>query len=71
MQTRLDPRLHNGATLIGLNGIVVKSHGGTDELGFLHAIQEANRQAEMDVIGHISQEISKVFSSQNEDKTIT
>jgi glycerol-3-phosphate acyltransferase PlsX len=65
MQSRLDPRLHNGATLIGLNGIVIKSHGGTDELGFVHAIQEANRQAEMDVIGHISQEISKVFSSQN------
>lgn len=66
MQARLDPRLHNGATLIGLNGIVVKSHGGTDELGFLHAIQEANRQAEMDVIGHISKEISKVFSEQNQ-----
>ncbi|MFT4634972.1 MAG: glycerol-3-phosphate acyltransferase PlsX [Arenicella sp.] len=65
MQSRLDPRLHNGATLIGLNGIVIKSHGGTDELGFLHAIQEANRQAEMDVIGHISQEISKVFSLEN------
>jgi len=62
MQARLDPRLHNGATLIGLNGIVVKSHGGTDELGFLHAIQEANRQAEMDVIDHISEEISKVFN---------
>jgi glycerol-3-phosphate acyltransferase PlsX len=66
MQARLDPRLHNGATLIGLNGIVVKSHGGTDELGFLHAIQEASRQAEMDVIGHISQEIAKVFSKQNQ-----
>jgi len=63
MQARLDPRLHNGASLIGLNGIVVKSHGGTDELGFLHAIQEANRQAELDVIGHISKEISTVFSS--------
>ncbi|MFQ3246819.1 MAG: glycerol-3-phosphate acyltransferase PlsX [Arenicella sp.] len=71
MQSRLDPRLHNGATLIGLNGIVIKSHGGTDELGFLHAIQEANRQAEMDVIGHISHEISKVFSLQNAAKTIS
>ena len=63
MQARLDPRLHNGASLIGLNGIVVKSHGGTDELGFLHAVQEANRQAELDVIGHISKEIVNVFSS--------
>ena len=66
MQARLDPRLHNGATLIGLNGIVVKSHGGTDELGFLQAIQEANSQAEMDVIDHISEEISNVFSKQNQ-----
>ncbi len=57
MKTRLDPRRHNGATLIGLNGIVVKSHGGTDEFGFLHAIQEASRQAEMDVISHIGEKI--------------
>jgi len=64
MQARLDPRSYNGATLIGLNGIVVKSHGGTDEIGFLHAIQEASNQADMDVIGHISQQISKEFKQQ-------
>ena len=62
MQQRLDPRRHNGATLIGLNGIVVKSHGGTDRLGFVTAIDEACRQADMDVIGHISEEITKVFN---------
>ncbi|MEM8501428.1 MAG: phosphate acyltransferase PlsX [Pseudomonadota bacterium] len=61
MRSRLDPRRHNGATLIGLNGIVVKSHGGTDQFGFLHAIEEASRQAEMDVIGHISEEIEKLM----------
>ena len=59
MSDRLDPRLHNGATLIGLNGIVVKSHGGTDELGFLHAIEEGSQQAKKDVIAHISEEIKK------------
>ena len=62
IQNRLDPRRLNGATLIGLNGIVVKSHGGTDQLGFLTAIQEASKQADMDVIDHISQEVSKVFN---------
>jgi glycerol-3-phosphate acyltransferase PlsX len=62
MQKRLDPRHYNGATLIGLNGIVVKSHGGTDEVGFLHAIQEASTQADMDVIGHISEEVSRVLN---------
>lgn len=62
MRYRLDPRRHNGATLIGLNGIVVKSHGGADQLGFLHAIQEASRQAEMNVITHISERIQKLTS---------
>jgi glycerol-3-phosphate acyltransferase PlsX len=38
MRTRIDPRLYNGATLLGLNGIVVKSHGGTDGFGFANAI---------------------------------
>jgi len=63
MRKRLDPRLHNGATLIGLNGIVIKSHGGTDQLGFLHAIGEAARQAEMDVIEHLRSEVSSTISS--------
>lgn len=63
VQSRMDPRSHNGASLIGLNGIVVKSHGGTDEVGFEHAIQEARQQASRDVIGHITNEINKVFSN--------
>lgn len=65
MRDRLDPRRHNGATLIGLNGIVVKSHGGTDQLGFEQAIQEASSQAEKDVTEHISEEVSKVFKELN------
>ena len=35
---RLDPRKYNGAILLGLNGPVVKSHGGTDSIGFYHSI---------------------------------
>ena len=35
---RLDPRKYNGAILLGLNGPVVKSHGGTDATGFYHSI---------------------------------
>ena len=34
---RVDPRRHNGATLIGLKGVVVKSHGSADALAFQHA----------------------------------
>lgn len=38
LKLRLDIRRYNGAVLLGVNGIVVKSHGGTDHLGFAHAI---------------------------------
>jgi glycerol-3-phosphate acyltransferase PlsX len=38
LRTRLDPRRYNGAMFLGLSGIVVKSHGGTDEEGFANAI---------------------------------
>ncbi len=43
----LDPRRYNGAVLLGLNGVVVKSHGGTDAEGFAYAIAVA-----MDMIVH-------------------
>jgi glycerol-3-phosphate acyltransferase PlsX len=38
LREKIDPREYNGAMLLGLNGIVVKSHGGTDALGFANAI---------------------------------
>ena len=37
-KSKLDPRKYNGAIFLGLNGPVVKSHGGTDEIGFYHSI---------------------------------
>ncbi len=43
----LDPRRYNGAVFLGLNGVVVKSHGGTDALGFAHAVDVA-----MDMVVH-------------------
>ncbi|OYV32296.1 MAG: phosphate acyltransferase, partial [Acidocella sp. 20-61-6] len=43
----LDPRRYNGAVLLGLNGVVVKSHGGTDAEGFAHAVDVA-----LDMITH-------------------
>lgn len=38
---RIDPRERNGATLLGLNGVVIKSHGGADEFALMNAIEEA------------------------------
>jgi glycerol-3-phosphate acyltransferase PlsX len=42
LRYRVDPRRYNGAVLLGLNGIAVKSHGGTDALGFANAIGVAH-----------------------------
>ena len=41
MRSRLDARRYNGASLVGLNGVVIKSHGGADKLAFEHAINVA------------------------------
>jgi glycerol-3-phosphate acyltransferase PlsX len=41
LRDRFDPRLYNGAMFMGLNGVVVKSHGGTDALGFANAVTVA------------------------------
>ena len=43
---RIDPRRYNGATLLGLKGIVVKSHGGADALAFAHALQKAHAEVD-------------------------
>lgn len=43
---KLDPRRYNGASLVGLNGIVIKSHGGADEIAFQQAIQTAMIEVE-------------------------
>ncbi len=37
----MDPRNYNGASLVGLNGIVIKSHGSADSYAFQHAIDTA------------------------------
>ncbi len=47
MREWLDPRRYNGAVLLGLNGVVVKSHGGADAEGFAHAVDVA-----MDMVTH-------------------
>ncbi|MGH8316302.1 MAG: phosphate acyltransferase PlsX [Steroidobacterales bacterium] len=49
VRERFDPRRYNGASMVGLGGIVIKSHGGADELAFTQAIRTAVREAEQDV----------------------
>ena len=55
-KTRIDPRKYNGAVLLGLNGIVVKSHGGTDAFGFCNAISVAVSLIEI----HMSMKLRKI-----------
>jgi len=52
---RIDPRRHNGASLVGLRGVVVKSHGGTDALGFRYAIAKAHAEVTEGVLERIAQ----------------
>jgi phosphate acyltransferase len=55
---RLDPRRYNGASFLGLRGIVVKSHGGADSFAFLHAIDTAVEEARSGVLRRISEQIA-------------
>lgn len=45
LRARMDPRRYNGASMVGLNGIVIKSHGSTDLFGFQRAIEVAILEA--------------------------
>jgi glycerol-3-phosphate acyltransferase PlsX len=53
LRRRLDPRAANGGIFLGLDGIVVKSHGGTDALGFASALDMAIAMAKAGVIERI------------------
>ena len=54
---RLDPRLYNGAIFIGLDSPVVKSHGGTDHIGFSNSLDVCNRIVKGNLIEKIKQNI--------------
>ena len=54
---RLDPRRYNGASFLGLRGIVVKSHGGADAYSFLHAIHTAIEESRNGVLTRITEQL--------------
>ena len=60
IRQKMDPRKHNGAVLLGLNGIVVKSHGGTDSLGFAHAVDLASEMTAGKYIDAIKDHMGKI-----------
>ena len=58
LKTKLDPRRFNGAIFLGLRGVVVKSHGGTDAAGFYYALEEAYHEARADSLAKIEQGVA-------------
>jgi glycerol-3-phosphate acyltransferase PlsX len=57
----LDPRAFNGANLIGLQGIVIKSHGGADAFAFENAINIAIEEAKKDVPNNINKQLEALL----------
>ena len=58
LRKRLDPRRYNGAIMLGLNGILVKSHGGADALAFANAIDIAADLVEHGVLERMERYLS-------------
>jgi len=66
LRRRLDPRRYNGASLLGLRGVVVKSHGGADYVAFEHAIEVGVLEAEKNVPRLIDERIGEMFAQERE-----
>jgi phosphate acyltransferase len=55
----MDPRRYNGASLLGLRGIVIKSHGGADVVAFENAIQIAEKEIHCDIPRRIAEQVGR------------
>lgn len=60
---RVDHRRYNGASLLGLRGVVVKSHGSADAFGFGYAIRRAAEEARTGVLAHITARMADIHKS--------
>jgi phosphate acyltransferase len=60
LRDRMDPRRLNGGPFLGLNGIVIKSHGGTDAFGFASAIGVGYDMAEADLMTRMAEDLASL-----------
>lgn len=60
LRERMDPRKHNGGVFLGLNGIVVKSHGGTDALGFATAVDVGIEMIRNGLVAKIAADVAEI-----------
>jgi glycerol-3-phosphate acyltransferase PlsX len=59
LRDKMDPSKSNGSVLLGLNGIVVKSHGGTDAEGFAYAVDAGYEMVRYDLLNKIKQMLNR------------
>lgn len=67
LKDAIDPRYHNGAPLVGLKKISIKSHGNSDSIGFSNAISVAVRLAKSEFIKNIEEKISEIERKNSDD----
>jgi glycerol-3-phosphate acyltransferase PlsX len=60
LKARLDPRVYNGASMVGLKGVVIKSHGGADRMSFANAVRVAVTEARNGVPDQIVNLLARV-----------
>jgi len=65
LKKRFDPRRYNGASLLGLQGIVIKSHGGADAYAFGHAIDTAVHEVEQAVPSRIDSQLESLLAQRS------
>lgn len=65
IKQRFDPAEYNGASFLGLQGIVIKSHGGADEVSFANAIKTAMVEVDNKVAESISDELEKQLTERH------
>ena len=68
---RVDPEQYNGATLIGLDGIVIKSHGGANASAFTYAIEEAILEIDKNIPRLIREKVSNVLEDSETNDILT
>jgi glycerol-3-phosphate acyltransferase PlsX len=66
LRHHLDPNTHNGAVFLGLNGLVVKSHGGANDTGVANAIRVAARMVREDLTRKITEDLANVSAGSAE-----
>jgi len=64
-RAKIDPRQYNGASLVGLQGIVIKSHGCADVFSFANAIKEAVTEVKKDVPQRIRKQLESFLTERH------